>query len=276
MKPKPHFVEPVLKAGIQNCLHVPRIIRCAVTLLSNAHVKVSPFWSLCLGITSDRTQPAAVNRLLQNIVQHPHLSRVTDPCLLTREPTMKLLHTLFHLYPTNTCQPSHVTPLTRLYGGTLSYSDRLLLSIFHLYEKQRRMSIASVFQHWSPSPTGPPSQDVLEAIASLDPSRVFRTCTTYPTRRQLNVTVVGDTGVRDESLYDPLFLTLLVVQMLSEHKQLRIADWVRVFRSNVISLVMCVLTSRDQAFRVVGVSTLGGVLRRLEVRVERHKAIAHC
>jgi hypothetical protein len=50
-----------------------------------------------------------------------------------RDLVVRFIVALFRLHPINTCQPSHVIPLLRIYGGTISASDRNQLSIFRLY-----------------------------------------------------------------------------------------------------------------------------------------------
>jgi nucleolar pre-ribosomal-associated protein 1 len=199
-------------------------------------------------------------------VQHSQLFRSADPSLSSRQPLIYLLYTLFHMHPTNTCQPSHIAPLTRLYGATLSLSDRYLLSIFNLYETQRKESMASMFRSWSTTPSAPPSQDIIRAITSLDPTKVFRTCTAFPTRRRLDGHSLANLPISDDGVYDPVFLTFLVAQLVLEHKQFSSTEWVEVFRSNIVSLVICVFTSRNEDFRSVGVTTLAGLLQRVQVR----------
>lgn len=200
-------------------------------------------------------------------MHHPHLYRTADPSHSSRQPIIELLHTLFHIHPTNTCQLTHIAPLTRLYGGSLSLSDRLLLSIFYLYEVQRKESVASTFRNWSPTPSAPPSQDIIRAITSLDPARVFRTCTAFPTRRRLDGGGLKNLPIGyGDVLYDPVFLTLLVAQLVLEHKILSTMEWVQLFSSNIISVVMCVFTSKDQEFRNVAVTAFAGLLQRIQVR----------
>ncbi|KAF8519438.1 ribosome 60S biogenesis N-terminal-domain-containing protein [Gautieria morchelliformis] len=247
MEAKPHLVEPIVKAAIQNCLHMPSVVKCLPPLVLSAHLK-----------------PAAVNRHLQSIVQHAQLFRSADPSVSSRQPIIYLLHTLFHMHPTNTCQPSHIAPLTRLYGGTLSLSDRFLLSILNLYEIQRKESVASMFRSWSTTPSAPPSPDIIRAITSLDPAKVFRTCTAFPTRRRLDGHGLANLSISDDGLYDPVFLSCLVAQLVLEHRELSSTEWVQVFRSNIVSLVVCVFTSRNEDFRRVGATTLAGLLQRVQ------------
>jgi nucleolar pre-ribosomal-associated protein 1 len=138
--------------------------------------------------------------------------------------------------------------------------------MFFLYEKQRKESIASVFRNWSPTPSTPPSQDIVRAITSLDPARVFRSCIAFPTRRRLDGSDFENLSIHDDDLYDPIFLTLLVAQLVLTHKKLSPTEWVQVFRINIISLVICVSTSIDEDFRKVGVTTMAGVLMLVKVR----------
>ncbi|KAF8505077.1 ribosome 60S biogenesis N-terminal-domain-containing protein, partial [Hysterangium stoloniferum] len=244
---KAHLVEPLMKAAIQNCLHVSEILKCLASL-----------------ILSTKLKPVVINRYIQNIVQQSQMSIAADASSHTREPFISLLHAMFHTHPINTCQPSHITPLTQLYGGTLSLPDQLLLTIFYLYERERKESTASIFCAWSTSPSGSVSADIVKAIISLDASKVFRTCTAFPTRRSSDGSVVNKEFARDGNLYDPLFLTLLVGQFLVQKGTISSTTWVQLFRSNIFSLLICALTSRDEEFRKLAVTILGGVFQRVQ------------
>jgi nucleolar pre-ribosomal-associated protein 1 len=182
-----------------------------------------------------------------------------DAPSFAREPLVQLLHTLFYTHPINTCQPSHITALTRLYKGTLSLPDQLLFTIFHLYERRRKESTASIFCAWSTSP------NTVNAIINLDASKVFRTCIAFPTRRPCDGSVVNELFTKEDDLYDPLFLTLLAGQFLMQKGTIFSTDWLQLFRSNIFSLLICVLTSRDEEFRKVAAITLGGLFQRVQV-----------
>ncbi|KIJ58797.1 hypothetical protein HYDPIDRAFT_33810 [Hydnomerulius pinastri MD-312] len=127
-KLKAHLVEPLLTIVIQNRLADANIVELAVILVNNTALK-----------------PVIVNRLLQNILQHPSFYRLCGPDgkPSRKDSITRLLDALFHLHPTNTCQPSHAEPLLRIYGGTMSASDRRLLSIMRLFEAEKHTSVSA-------------------------------------------------------------------------------------------------------------------------------------
>lgn len=200
-----------------------------------------------------------INRLLQSIVQHSQLYIVSDGDSLT-----DLLYALFHMYPSNTCQPSHVIPLLRLYRGTMSGSDCRLISIFQLYEKQTRQSIASLFCHWSSSQISIPSQNILTAIMALDSSRVFRTCFLYPKTRRLSEQL-AEGSITNRELYDPLFLMAAASQVILSKDHISVPDWVQIFRTNIFSVAISALSSKDNGMRQTSLAILAGLHQRVQV-----------
>ncbi|KIK35713.1 hypothetical protein CY34DRAFT_16859 [Suillus luteus UH-Slu-Lm8-n1] len=98
-------------------------------------------------------KPVFVNRALQNILRHPQSFQLRGSEESSRRDLIIcFIAALFRLHPTNTCQPSHVIPLMRIYGGTISASDRNLLNIFRLYEAEKLTPILSILAKWSPFP----------------------------------------------------------------------------------------------------------------------------
>ena len=148
-----------------------------------------------------------MNRYLQNILQHRQVERFTlsqDSDNGAHASLAKLLYTIFHLHPTNTCQPSHLQPLIRLYGGSLSKGDCHLLEIFRLYETQRQISVASLIANWS-APGNEAPQSSLDALSYLEPSQILRTCMNFPIDRPFD----GSPSTNNAQIYDPAFVVLL-------------------------------------------------------------------
>lgn len=196
-------------------------------------------------------------------MQHNQLYRVTALPSPAREPIIRLLHSLFRLHPTNTCQANHLSPLLPLYNGTLSTADQLLFSIFQLYERQRKETVASFLHTWTSS-TATLSQSTLGTLINLDSNKIFQSCIRFPTRRSF--TDCGNMPtINDENTYDPLFLALLAAQLLMEYKNLSTSEWVQVFRTNIVSFLIYLLISRRAEIRMLGVLSLGGLFRRLQV-----------
>jgi nucleolar pre-ribosomal-associated protein 1 len=216
------------------------------------------------------TQPASVNRHLQNIVQSPQFFRTcaasaTHDGLHPKDAIVELLLTLFNLHPYNTCQPSHVEPLVYIYGGTLSAADCQLLSIFQLFENHRKTSVASIFSRWSSS-SDATSSTPLEALQSLDSIRVLRTCLAYPNGRYFTERAGYKKGPSDELIYDPVFVMLLFGHMCSHSPPESALDWVELFRTNVVSLLIRTLSSKDDDIRKIALCQIAALWKCLEVR----------
>ncbi|KAI0717490.1 hypothetical protein C8T65DRAFT_111220 [Cerioporus squamosus] len=244
---KSHLAEPVIAAVVQDRLSNGDAVRFARLLAASAHLK-----------------PVTVNRFLQSVVQH---AKFYDYCantdgLSSREDIVHFLHTLFHLHPTNTCQPSHIEPLRRTYGGSLSHADLRILSIFQLFETTRKTSVASLFGQWSTA-GDVSSNSALEAIQSLDPSRVLKTCLEYPDWRKLADVDQSRTFAND-GIYDPVFVLLLFAQMLADSAPSSALDWVQLFRTNVFSLILRTLSAKDEQLRDVAWGQVAALYRALE------------
>ncbi len=161
---------------------------------------------------------------------------------------------MFHRHPINTCQPSHIQPLISIYGGTLSTADRLILSIFRLFELHRSLSTSVTLGQWSQT-EGTASTSCLEALTSLDSNRVFRTCLNFPVRLSVDVESNNNGGFRerpeDNQLYDPVFILLLLGNTMLEDPPYSALSWVEFFRTNVVSLAIRSLSSFDTNIRKI-------------------------
>ena len=205
---------------------------------------------------------------MQNIIQHPHFHKIctnnSPEVLLIRDAIVELLHSLFHLHPTNTCQITHVDPLVRAYRGTLSVSDLRILSILQLFETQRKLSVTSLLSCWS-SVCSSSSQSALEALQSLDPILVLRTCLNLPRWRCVEDQSALFISTQDAQLYDPVFVLLLFGQMLAEQPPSSSFAWLELFRTNVISLFIRVLSSKDGRMRELALCQLAALWKQMEV-----------
>ncbi|KIO12008.1 hypothetical protein M404DRAFT_994067 [Pisolithus tinctorius Marx 270] len=234
LKLKSHLVEPLLGVIIKGHLYDPATLDLAVSLLGNTDLK-----------------PVVVNRLLQNIMQHENFFKFLgkDGSPSQRDGITRLLDRLFRLHPANTCHPSHIEPLVQVYGGTMSTSDRRLLSIMRLFEAEKRTSISPLFSRWSPSPDAS-ATNILEVVQNLDPVKMLRTCLFFPGWRRFGD---DEKGVRenpnDEHMYDPILVIAISAQMFSESPPTTALAWVKLFRSNVVSLLIRCLSSKDVNIR---------------------------
>jgi len=173
-----------------------------------------------------------------------------------------LVHALFLKHPTNTCQPSHVLPLSPIYGGTLSVVDRRLLNIFSLLEETRKTSSASLMTR---SVSG--SDDPLDVLLNLDPASVFRACLFFPSWRKLDDLGhhIGTTHPLDARICDPAFVVSLVAHVLATRRPSSTTQWVQLFRTNVVSLLIRSLSSRNGLLRDTCVAQIGAIMGALQV-----------
>lgn len=154
--------------------------------------------------------------------------------------------------PTNACQPSHITPLAKIYRGTNRQCDCLLLSLFRLFEEHKLLSTLPLFKHWNANALGS-SSSLLDALTTLEPSIVMRTCTAFPSPEEPQfATQEGDVPVR----YDPYFLLTLLTSALSDTKEMTHMDWVSLFRTNVVSVALRALACRQVETREIATQAL--------------------
>lgn len=208
-----------------------------------------------------------MNRLLQSILHQQNFAQKARSTP-ARHSLISVINTLFHLYPHNTCQPSHVAPLVLIYTGKLCGSDRKILRIFQLFEQQRRYSSASIISQWTPNPDLPGSGPI-NAVINLDPRLVFKVCTEYPQWRGIQGTSFeSQEGRGQEQLYDPVFLVLLLGQIISAitgGSKLTGMDWVQIFRSNIVCVLVSTLSARQDDLRLIAWHTFGGLLNVIKV-----------
>lgn len=100
-------------------------------------------------------------------------------------------------------------------------------------------------------------------MQSLDPVRVFKTCLAFPKWRRINEPVT-DVHPEDAQLYDPVFVTLLFAQMLVGELPNLALGWVQLFRTNIVSLLIRTLSSKDDHLRDVATGQLGGLYNYLQ------------
>ncbi|KAG2065911.1 hypothetical protein BDR04DRAFT_127854 [Suillus decipiens] len=176
-KAKGYFVEPLLTAIIQHRLADTVALDIGIALLQCSPLK-----------------PVIVNRALQNILQHPQFFKLcSSEESSRRDSIIRFITVLFRLHPTNICQPSRVIPPMRIYGGTISSSDRNLLSIFCLYETDKSTPISSIFAKWSLS-TDISFSSQLDAVQNMDPIRMLRTCHVFSIWRCMSDEQEGEEG----------------------------------------------------------------------------------
>ncbi|KAF8185167.1 ribosome 60S biogenesis N-terminal-domain-containing protein [Pholiota molesta] len=240
---KAHLVDTLLTVTIQHQFFNVDALYLAVSCLAAAQLK-----------------PLIVNRHLQSALQHVQFFKLcarssTDNPRI-REAIIELLHCLFKLHPHNTCQISHIEPLIRVYRGTLSRSDIQILSIFRLFEAQRKLSATALISRWSSASNT--STSILGSIV------VLRTCLNFPRWRQLGDQSDRTIDSTEAALYDPVFLMLLFSQMLADQSPMSAFGWIELFRTNVVSLFIRALSSKEGEIRDLAMCQIVGLWKLME------------
>jgi nucleolar pre-ribosomal-associated protein 1 len=114
------------------------------------------------------------------------------------------------------------------------------------------------------SPDGP-----LGVLLNLDSALVFRACLLFPSWRKLdNLGHHLDlTHPLDSRTGDPVFITLLMAHVLATRPPSSTAQWVQLFRTNVVSLLIRSLSSRNDLLRDTCVTQISAIMDALQVRL---------
>jgi len=110
-----------------------------------------------------------------------------------------------------------------------------------------------------------PSESALAALRSLDATVVLKTAIAFPIRRDTTNPRDFELVENGESVYDPVFLLLLFGKMLQDGPPTSNVAWVELFRTNVVSLFIRALSSKQDVVRDLALSQLAGLWSFLEV-----------
>jgi nucleolar pre-ribosomal-associated protein 1 len=149
-------------------------------------------------------------------------------------------------------------------------SDQRILSIFTLFERQRKLSVRGIVARWAPSSSSLAGAVAnggsvgLEALQNLDPILVLRTALSFPVWRNLGDIIKAEDldsgrkgGVSHEAqLYDPNFILLLLHHALSNGPPTSAIAWIELFRSNVVGLALRALSAKDGKVRELGMGSI--------------------
>ena len=116
------------------------------------------------------------------------------------------------------------------------------------------MSVSQLFGRWCALGNGEESGKALDAVQSLDAAVMLRTCLNFPRWRRLEFDsqpLPSRTSGEEGLLYDPVFLILLFGHMLAESPPTSAISWIEMFRTNIVSLVLRALASKDAGMREV-------------------------
>ena len=146
----------------------------------------------------------------------------------------------------------------------MSVADRRLLNIFSLFEETRKTSAASLLTR---SVSG--SDDPLDVLLNLDPTSVLRACLFFPSWRKLDDLGhhLDTTHPLDAKNCDPVFVILLIAHVLATRRPSSTSHWVQLFRTNVVSLLIRSLSSRNHLLRDTCLTQISAIMDALQVRL---------
>ncbi|EJT99629.1 hypothetical protein DACRYDRAFT_95959 [Dacryopinax primogenitus] len=234
---KRHLVEPVLTSIIRSRFTVVEPVEFACVLCE------------MVDLPSDVSM-----RYLQSVLQQPQLrqaSAASNPrlhCALVR-----LVHTLCLVHPQTACQPAQLRQVLTLYGGSLSIADRRIVNLLRMFEKQRSATALSLL---ATGLHGASSTRVIDLLCSLDAARILKTCVEFPQWREFNTEVDTVPETDQSDLYDPVYVFGLFSAVVSQ-ESLKGLEWVRIGRTNVMSLAICALASKQARMRKVAATLIG-------------------
>ena len=188
-----------------------------------------------------------------------------------RESLVKLLYFLFMSQPRSACQKTILANLVPYYRGSLSRADLHMFAIFRTCELHNELSITPILTRWSQA--GAISSSALEGLLSIDPTQVFRTCVDFPSTRTLGHVQgqrFSDNWNR-HLLYDPAFILLLLAHVLETCPPTSALVWIRLLRTNVVSLLFRCLSSTDNRIRMLAMAQVNYLMRLLKVRTQKDR-----
>lgn len=239
---KPHLVEPVVTAVIQNRIDDFDTLSFAAALLSECklqdHVYVSQIQALLAA------------RRLRTVLQPGHVAR-------------RALVNLFHAFDVRS--PGLLAKLNALplllpyYQATLDDADRGLLQLFRRAELEGSASLHSLIRNWTPWRLRGVCTGPFQVLANLDPELLHRAQTHV-------LKTKGAKKSKDSRLEtaDSLFYLGLMSSLL-ETEELTRSNWLALVSSNALGLAICSLASTHRTYVIAGDRILARARNALQV-----------
>ncbi|KAG8735771.1 hypothetical protein FRC10_010167, partial [Ceratobasidium sp. 414] len=155
-----------------------------------------------------------------------------------------------------------VPAVIKLCSKLAGHTPLKILSIFHLFEKSRHMSTMAILRNWTPEISPAQPKDLLSAVCNFDPVLMFRTCTSFPQRRDPG-TMELPKAERKGDIYDPNFALPLLAALMVSDEPVTSMQWVGLCRTNVLSLALSSLSSKRPTMRQLGYAALTTAYARL-------------
>ena len=227
---KPHLVEPVLQAALQNRTLSPGSMSFASALLKET-----------------KLQDAAKLRLLQSLLSDSKFRNGLVIDSAARGPLIDLIEVFQRQAPEILGQLHAIPALLATYGGSVSSSDRTLLRIFKLAEMTGQVSMRSLVQSWVPPHLRGVASGSLQVLAAHNPEGLYLAQVHLLTRGKAENT----TDEESRSTLDPTFY-LALLGILLDGEDIGRSAWLTMAESNALGLAVCALASGKKAFQIAG------------------------
>lgn len=244
---KAHLVEPVVMAAVANRMSSKTHLGLIHRLLKLTDLKDSQSKRLMVDIL--KSKDAMADEVLCKIVAAIVYDVVqTDAAL---------------------CTPDLVASLVKLYKGTLSKTDRMMMKLFQLCESKHGESILATLLEWQTAPKQAVGEVNLGFLSRLDPVRMHETCLTFPCSRGFEDLMASgyaknsDDAIIQGAVYDPLLILAGTGALLTRDEPMSGLHWLELLRTNALGVVVCCLSSRWPSTRVLALNILANAYKKV-------------
>ncbi|WFC98144.1 hypothetical protein MYAM1_000868 [Malassezia yamatoensis] len=253
------LAEPVMEAVIQHRLLDKDAIRLARILLDIAPLRSGNYALRLLNTCMANTDVVAEAKKSSTYVRSELILMITT---LARSATEAL------------SSPTTLARLIYLYEGSMSRDDRSLFKLLRDQEKSGQISVLDVMRCWTSDPKIVPNsmqrESLLDALLSLNPQRMHKTCVEFPRTSQASSSATD--------IYDPWFILNLVGGVILEREKrpevsvdnsqtnpapLTGLEWLSVLRTGSVGVVVCALSAHDDTLRSFALGLLGKIYASL-------------
>lgn len=159
--------------------------------------------------------------------------------------------------PSSCFQISHLDWLVKVYKGTTSRVDRIVLTVLAGYEREAGLSVLDqVLKQWSKD-----TEDG-DLTSVIDATRMIQTLTEYPVDQDIEDIFNHDAEFvvrsRDYPLYDIAFILPFTTALLEKVEQQQV-DLLLLIQSNLVGLAVMALSSTSEKTRRASVPILSRV-----------------
>ena len=246
---KPHLVEPVLMAGIQNRL---------------TDAIVLPFLSSL--VRESKLQSVSYTRLLQGLLADSRLRLVMMSKTSLRTAAASLLVAFYRHSPILLGQLNGLSMLLGWYTGTLSEADQSLLSIFRLAELRGQVSFRQVAKAWVPPQLRGVTTSSWQVLAELPPQSLYN-ASVHVLQPILSQTSKLDLLENSDETFDPLFFLPFLAYLLDSEDISR-SSWMTMVSSNALGLAVCALASPLKQYQLSGDRVLAKARNALQASAD--------